>query len=75
MPFIIDSKTLLIENGLKSRILVDLDLVVSLPERVLVKRQEYNIFINLKYEKLPELYVSYGCIGHYKLESRGAIGK
>lgn len=60
----IDEKTLTIENGIFARILVDVDLVGSLPERILVKRRLMNFLVDITYEKLSLFCSKCWAIGH-----------
>lgn len=64
LPLKIDAKTLSIENAIFARILVDIDLAKALPERILVKRKDLNFFVNIAFEKLPEMCNRCGNVGH-----------
>lgn len=64
LPLKIDEKTSAIEHGLFARVLVEIDLAGSLPERILVKRRRLNFFVNITYEKLPYFCTYCSSIGH-----------
>lgn len=70
LPLWIDKQTLAKENGLCARVLINVDLSMELPKRILAKRKELNFFVTLKYENLPGLCSNCGAIGHIMGEAR-----
>lgn len=70
LPLRIDPQTLALSNGLLARVLVDIHLASSLPEKILVKRSELNFFVSVMYENLPHLCTGCGSIGHTIAECR-----
>lgn len=66
MPLKVDPLTLQRRSGLYCRVLLDVDLLNALPDKILVQRKSAGVefFTNVVYEKLPQ-YCSYcGTIGH-----------
>lgn len=64
LPLKIDRKILDVENGLDARILVDVDMAAMLPEKILVKRKNFNFFIGVIYENFPRYCPNCSVIGH-----------
>lgn len=60
----IDRKTLEVENRLFARVLVDIYLANSLPDKVLVKREGLNFFVSIQYVNLPTFCGRCFSIGH-----------
>lgn len=52
LPLKIDKKTMDVENGIFTRVIVNVDLINALLGRVLVKREGLNFFVNSQYEKI-----------------------
>lgn len=53
MPSQFDEKNVNKELGLYARILVDIDFVHGLPEKILVQQRDCKFFVSIEYEKLP----------------------
>lgn len=70
----IDRMTLEKENCMFERVLVDVDLANTLPEKVLVKRKQMNFFVDIFYEKLHHTVPSSSYVGHPIQVYRKEIG-
>lgn len=55
---------LAIENGVYAKVMVDVDSLNVLPERILVEHNSAYFFIAIEYEKLPRYCQHYAIMGH-----------
>lgn len=74
MPFKIDPLTLSLYHGRYARILVDVDLFLALPEKILVKMIDVNnnldifFFIQVVYKTLPQFCTRCATFNHATMD-------
>ncbi|KAM7459720.1 hypothetical protein LguiA_036714 [Lonicera macranthoides] len=60
-----DQHSAWIKFCLYARLLVDVDLQLNLPSKVLVERDGFSFEVNVSYEQLPDFYTHCSSVGHF----------
>lgn len=65
-PLRIYKNTLNHDFGIYARLLVEVDCSSTLPEKIMVERKKdnYNFFMHITYEKVPNFYYNYQQLGY-----------